>query len=67
MMLEPLVQGSIYAGLPAFTAFAKLPNHLSRQSDGDALLGRFFWGPRTPSFFSRDDGNTGFQGPFQMV
>ncbi len=66
MMLEPLVQGSIYAVLPAFTAFAKLLNHFSRQSDGDALFGRFFWQPHTPSFSSRllgrEVGNAGVAG-----
>ena len=41
-MLEPLAQGGIYTGLPAFTAFAKLVNYFSRQSDGDALFGRCF-------------------------
>lgn len=42
MLGDPLAQGRINAGLPALAGGAEVSQHLGRQPEGDALLGRRF-------------------------
>jgi len=50
MGLEPILQGMVYAGLPAASSDAEGFHHIAGETDGNQLLGGSFLGTANTQF-----------------